>query len=80
MTLLPFPFIPLYLLQSFLNQTFLYHPTLNCDDGDSRILRPLSTFIQTTPFHFLVSPPSANQPQACILNLNGKAVTNALFV
>ena len=35
MTLLPFPFIPSYLLQSLLNQTFLYHSTLNCDDVDS---------------------------------------------
>ena len=80
MTLLPFPFIPSYLLQSFLNQTFLYHSTLNCDNVDSRILRPLSTFLQTTPFHFLVSPPSADQPRARILNLDGKAVANALFV
>ena len=80
MTLLPFPFIPSYLLQSFLNQTFLYHSTLNCNDVDSRILCPLSTIIQTTPFHFLVSPPSADQPQARILDLDGKAVANALFV
>ena len=58
--------------------------TPNCDDADFRVLRPPSPFSQQLPFHFpstsLVSPPSADQPRARVLDLDGWVVVDALFV